>query len=53
MEIKNVRFLNFRNKTGQIGQNFQFFKGPFLRNDWPYGYDFWRIFRDFIENEVA
>ena len=30
----------------QNKQNFQFFKGPFLRNEWPYGYDFWRVFRD-------
>ena len=28
----------------QKGQYFQFFKGKFLRNAWPYGYDFWRVF---------
>ena len=26
-----------------------FFKGQFLRNAWPYGYDFWRVFRDLCE----
>ena len=29
----------------QNKQNFQFFKGPFLRNEWPYGYDFWRFLK--------
>ena len=37
------------NKRRQKGQNFQFFKGQFLRNAWPYGYDFWRVFRDLCE----
>ena len=30
----------------QKGLNFKFFKGPFLRNGWLYGYDFWSVFRD-------
>ena len=33
----------------QKGQNFQFFKGPFLRNEWPYRYDFRRVFIDLRE----
>ena len=33
----------------QKGQYFQFFKGKFLRNAWPYGYDFWCVFRDLCE----
>ena len=28
------------------GQKFHFFKEQFLRNAWPYEYEFWRIFRD-------
>ena len=37
------------NKRRQKGQNFQSFKGQFLRNAWPYGYDFWRVFRELSE----
>ena len=33
----------------QRGQNFQFFKKQFLRNAWPYRFDFWRVFRDLFE----
>ena len=29
--------------------NFQFFKGPFLRNGCPYGHDFWLVFRYLCE----
>ena len=29
--------------------NFQFLKGPFLRNGWTYEYVFWRVFRDLCE----
>ena len=39
----------FWKKRRQRGQHFQFFKGQFLRNAWPYGYDFWRVFRDLCE----
>ena len=58
LEIKNVsrntwligtskcQLFYFWNKTRQSGQNFQIFKGPFLRNEWPYGNDFWRVFKD-------
>ena len=28
---------------------FQFVKGKFLRNAWPYGYDFWCVMRDLCE----
>ena len=28
---------------------FNFFKGSFLRNVCPYGYDFWCVFRDLCE----
>ena len=38
-KIENVSLFYFWNKTRQNGQNFQFFKRPFLRNEWPYGYD--------------
>ena len=43
--IENVSYFYFWNKTRQKDQNFHFFKEPFLRNGWPYGCDFWRIFR--------
>ena len=33
----------------QNGQNFQFSKGPFFRNEWPYGYDFWHVFKYLCE----
>ena len=36
-------------KTRQNGQHCHFFKGPFLRNEWPYGYDFCCVFRDKCE----
>ena len=39
----------FLNKRRQRGQNFQIFKGPFLRNEWPYGYDVLNVFRDLCE----
>ena len=39
----------FVRKKCQGGQNFQFFKGQFLRNAWPDGYDFWRVFRDLCD----
>ena len=47
--IENVSRFYFWNKRRQKGQNFQFFRGQFLRNAWPYGYDFWRVFRDLCE----
>ena len=46
---ENVSLFYFWNKTRQNEQNFQFFKGPFLRNESPYGYDFWLVFRDLYE----
>ena len=48
-KIENVSLFYFWNKTRQNGQNFHFFKRPFLRNEWPYGYDFWLVFRDLYE----
>ena len=36
-------------KTEKKDKIFNFLKGPFLRNEWPYGHDFWRVFRDLCE----
>ena len=48
-KIENISYFYFWNKTCQKGQNFQFFKEPFLHNGWPYGYNFWLVFRDLCE----
>ena len=39
----------FGNKRRQKRQNVQFFKWSFVRNEWAYGYDFWRVFRNHCE----
>ena len=39
----------FGNKRRQKRQNVQFFKRSFVRNEWPYGYDFWCVFRNHCE----
>ena len=39
----------FEIKGAKRGQNFQCLKGKFLGNAWPYGYNFWRVFRDLCE----
>ena len=49
LENSKCQLLFFWNKTRQRGQNFQFLKGKLLGNAWPYGYDFWPVFRDLCE----
>ena len=39
----------FGNKRHEKQQNFQFFKRPFLRNEWPYGHDFRRVYREYCK----
>ena len=46
---RKLKMCSFINKRRQKRQNFQFFKGKFLRNARPYGYDFWRVFEDLCE----
>ena len=46
LKLKMSAFFVLEIKNSQNDQIFQFFKRPFLRNGWPYGYDFWRVLRD-------
>ena len=39
----------FEIKGAKKNKIFNFFKGPFLRSGWPYGYDLWRVFKDLCE----
>ena len=48
-KIEDVNYFFFGNKRCQKRQNVQFSKWLFLRNGWPYGHDFWRVFRDYCE----
>ena len=39
----------FEIKGTEKDKIFNFLKGLFLRNGWPYGHDFWRVFRNLCE----
>ena len=41
--------LVFKIKDAKENEIFHLSKGPLLRNGWPSGYDFWRVFRDLCE----
>ena len=39
----------FLKKKAPKRTKFSIFKGKFIRNAWPYGNDFWLVFRDLCE----
>ena len=49
MKIEDVKKIALEIKGSKMKINFQFFKWSFVRNGWPYGLDFWRVFRDHCE----
>ena len=48
-KLKMSALFIFEIKDAKKDKTFNLFKGPFLRNRCPYGYDFWVIFRYLCE----